>query len=261
MKKAFTLVELLVVIAIIAMLLGVLLPAINKAREQAKSTICKSRLSQLFMAAILWAENNDGWSPPASWSWPNPMKRSETTYGPNPGALQRYSSTSREGGALYVCPSSTNLKWFKWTGAGSGNQDSDVTYAINGWMAFNPSSEGLSPGTPASSTSRSEYGEKDVYWTEHGVTKLINVRIPKDTVFFIDHEFYAVTKKTFNPFIPPEMLVIPTLTRWHNKRSSDYYGKGNIAWVDGHVSIEPSDLSKPIVRGEKIRWQYYFFDH
>jgi prepilin-type N-terminal cleavage/methylation domain-containing protein/prepilin-type processing-associated H-X9-DG protein len=58
-KKAFTLVELLVVIAIIALLMGILLPALAKARTQAKRIVCLSGMKQLVTAWMAYAENND----------------------------------------------------------------------------------------------------------------------------------------------------------------------------------------------------------
>ena len=59
-RGGFTLVELLVVIAIIALLMAVLLPALNKARKVAKRVVCMSNMRQLVVAWMTYAENSDG---------------------------------------------------------------------------------------------------------------------------------------------------------------------------------------------------------
>jgi len=59
-KKAFTLIELLVVISIIALLVSILMPALSKARFQAKSIVCKSNLHQWGLAINLYANDYDG---------------------------------------------------------------------------------------------------------------------------------------------------------------------------------------------------------
>ena len=60
LKGGFTLVELLVVISIIAMLLAILMPSLQKAREQARKVVCTSNLRQMGLIWLLYAENNDG---------------------------------------------------------------------------------------------------------------------------------------------------------------------------------------------------------
>jgi len=59
-RRAFTLVELLVVIGIIALLVAILLPALNQAREQARRVICTSNVRQLTAAWLMYANEHKG---------------------------------------------------------------------------------------------------------------------------------------------------------------------------------------------------------
>src|SRR5690554_165040 len=61
--RAFTLVELLVVIGIIALLISILLPALNSARSAAISLTCQSNLRQVMQAVQMYANENKGIMP------------------------------------------------------------------------------------------------------------------------------------------------------------------------------------------------------
>ena len=65
-KGRFTLIELLIVIAIIAILAGMLLPALNKARESGRSASCMNNLKSITGTALLYAGDNHDFMPPAS---------------------------------------------------------------------------------------------------------------------------------------------------------------------------------------------------
>lgn len=63
-KRGFTLIELLVVIAILSLLVSILLPSLNSARELARSTVCLSTLKQFGLANQMYANDFDGFYPP-----------------------------------------------------------------------------------------------------------------------------------------------------------------------------------------------------
>ena len=70
--RGFTLVELLVVIAILALLMGILMPVLGRAREAGRSTVCMSNIRGISLAGRIYVDENDGRFPPfrmaAGWS-------------------------------------------------------------------------------------------------------------------------------------------------------------------------------------------------
>jgi prepilin-type N-terminal cleavage/methylation domain-containing protein/prepilin-type processing-associated H-X9-DG protein len=67
--RAFSLVELLVVIGIIAVLIGLLMPALAAARDAAKQTQCRANLRTIFLAAQLHENEHKGFMPAAGWHY------------------------------------------------------------------------------------------------------------------------------------------------------------------------------------------------
>ncbi len=67
-NRAFTLVEMLVSIAVMALLMGVLLPAVGAARETARTARCLSNVRQLGIGWMLYADAHDGWAMPLAYT-------------------------------------------------------------------------------------------------------------------------------------------------------------------------------------------------
>jgi prepilin-type N-terminal cleavage/methylation domain-containing protein/prepilin-type processing-associated H-X9-DG protein len=71
-RGAFTLIELLVVIAIIALLITILMPSLERARDLAHDAVCASSIRAIGMGDLLYANDSDGYLTTAATGWPRP---------------------------------------------------------------------------------------------------------------------------------------------------------------------------------------------
>ena len=119
--KDFTLVELLVVIAIIAILSGLLLPALGKAKQTAKRIACVGNMRQIHGGAMLYLSDSDGYLPGRNNAYLD-------TYAINEYLKQKYSYLGNLNGyyafrppSLFICPAITQAAASPcWDGSAEG---------------------------------------------------------------------------------------------------------------------------------------------
>ena len=159
-RRGFTLIELLVVIAIIALLMAILMPALQRVKKQAQATTCLSNLRQIGLAAELYANDYDRFIPRGS-TGSNPIWFIQ--YLPYVG--QKHNKGDYKTVKIYRCKS------FPTTGFGLyniSNSRQTVCYVINDWtFSSRDDNEGTSIGR---------------------ATKLSVFRRPAYTVYMADNE-------------------------------------------------------------------------
>ncbi|MCP4607186.1 MAG: prepilin-type N-terminal cleavage/methylation domain-containing protein [Planctomycetes bacterium] len=118
-QRGFTLIELLVVIAIIVLLMGILMPALQRARKQSKGVVCRSNLKQIGMAANLYGEDHDLFIPrSAGWSTISEMRPWFQCF--MPYLAQKAIDDDYRNVKIFRCP-------------GYPDKEQTLGYVVNGW--------------------------------------------------------------------------------------------------------------------------------
>lgn len=157
-RQAFTLIELLVVIAVIALLLAILMTALQRARELGKRVSCLSNLKQLQLAWVMYADDFDG-----------KIVNGIAQTGPLPWLRQPPPDDKFAKGALYAyCPSFKILKCP--AGVRGEWATYQIVYTMNGHHGQRPFS-----GSPSESPPKGCY-----------IRELSEIRQPNKRIVFID---------------------------------------------------------------------------
>lgn len=237
-ESAFTLVELLVVIAIIALLMGVLMPALVAARVQGKAVVCRSNLRQLALANIGYATENDGHYVPAASDmyksngglhrWHGVREDKDEPFDPLKGPLVGYLGA----GAVKECPEKGKfIKGQNWNTnyeQGCGGYGYNQAY-IGSWLW------------------RSGLSWNDV-GTHENTTIITEIARPVETIMFADCAM-ANKNSNGNAYIHEYSFAEPAFwlnngkpaTSWGYASPSIHFrhrDKANVAWVDGRISSE-----------------------
>ncbi|MGA2498924.1 MAG: prepilin-type N-terminal cleavage/methylation domain-containing protein [Tepidisphaeraceae bacterium] len=222
-RNGFTLVELLVVIGIIALLISILLPALQRAKEAANKVACLSNLRQLGIALASYNADNKGWFPhcaagqmPEDWVYWQPGRNLDD------GRLVKYMG-KKLNPKNYICPSDNTAESRP---SGVYQYSYSINYLITGYYTS------AGPNQPYT------YME-----TPHKNTQILS---PSQKMLMVDESSSTIDDACWAPdhYMSDGHNLISNRHDKSAERSTDpNYGRGNVLFADLHADFVDRKLN------------------
>jgi prepilin-type N-terminal cleavage/methylation domain-containing protein/prepilin-type processing-associated H-X9-DG protein len=236
--RGFTLIEMLVVIGVIALLAALLFPALAKAKERARLTVCSSNLRQLAIAMNLYLGDYDDTFPsarsfdrqvPEDWIYFSPWRITNSAWqwgGMESSPIVQYIGRIDEG--IFLCPSDLFLK----------NLDQQPE-AVKRKQYF-PFNYTLSSGRANSPVGMASVFDQVNDGGDYPF-KLHQIRNPSQKIMFVDeatHGEAIVIRASLNPSKGSSW-------HWpHEPITTRHRGRGTLAFPDCHVEVQLPEFTK-----------------
>jgi len=241
-KRGFTLIELLVVVAIIAILAGLILPALSKAKQRAQLAVCVSNLKQIGLILHMYAQDYDGWFPTTNetnytWHWVGAPWYNEGSYSKPVSCTRSLSILTGQ-----LDPTNDPIE--------------GPVYIKNSELFICPATEMVKSDTGLIGYLRCSYA----------YAPNLKLRDSPETVIMADMRYAPYWHKELgNKFVSYQAGGSPARVKWNHGGGYKYPTPGmggvNVLYLGGYVEFIPStqqSLNQFLPEGNRYRMWFYY---